>query len=110
MRIAAEGEAAEILQRLFPSLLGNRPVSNVTPQHLRHLDVKQMRGVERLRRGKDTLVDFDASGQLKKPLDCGRGIQNNYRASRSRRTACAAETGFVLNHEIRKSVDKIASG
>ena len=102
MRIAVEWQVAEILERFLASLGGNRLIPNITTQHLSHFDVDEMRSVERLRRNKHSVIDLPSDGRLKKPLDCGRGIQNNHRASRSRRTASAADGGSAIRERWRK--------
>lgn len=47
MRIAIEREVAEVLDRLLPSLRGNRFVANVAPQYLSHFDIEKMRSANR---------------------------------------------------------------
>lgn len=93
MWIASQGEIAEILERFFPSLCGDQLVSNVTPQHLNYFDVEEMRRMQGFGSRKDAAIDLYPSGSLKKPLDSSRRIQDNHRASRSRRTASFAENG-----------------
>ena len=56
---------------------------------VRHFE--EMRRLQGLGRVKDTLIDPKASRRLNKPLDGGSSIQDNQRASRSLRTASAAD-------------------
>lgn len=48
------------------------------------------------------MIDRDPDGRLKKPLYCGRGVENDYRASRSRRTASTADGGSAIRERWRK--------
>jgi hypothetical protein len=74
MRIAMERKVAKILKRFLPSLLSQRPVADIAAQDLGNFDVEEVRSVQRLGRGRDTLVDPKPGRRLKKPLDSGGGI------------------------------------
>jgi hypothetical protein len=89
MRVSVKAESGEILQSLSPTPDRDRVVADIAPKDLSYLDVDKMRGVERVRRREETLIDANSSGRLKEPLDRGRRIEDNHRASRSRRTASA---------------------
>jgi hypothetical protein len=71
MWIAIQLQVAEVLKSFSPSLRGNQLLSGETSENLSHFDVEEMRSVHRLRNGKDTLIDLDPRGRLKKPLDGG---------------------------------------
>src|SRR5690349_17398351 len=102
MWIAIQLQVAEILESFSPSLHGNQLLPDISSEKLSHFDVEEMRGVQRLRNGKNTLVDLDPGGRLKKPLYRGGGIQDNHRESRSRRMASAADTSPATAERRRK--------
>src|SRR5437016_13670773 len=102
MRITIERKVAQILQRLLPALSGNRLIPDITAQHLGHLDVEEMGRVERHLRRENTFFNSNSGWSLQKPFDGRRRVQDNHRASRSRRTASAADTGAVTLARRRK--------
>ncbi len=56
MWIAMQREVAKILMRFFAPLPGNCLLPDIAPQHLGHFDIEEMRSVQGLGRGKDTLI------------------------------------------------------
>src|SRR6266404_317639 len=74
---------------LFAEISG----SYESPQVLRNLQVKQMGRMQVNVRSQDSPFDLGCRRTLHQPLERGGGIQDNHRASRSRRTASATEIG-----------------
>src|SRR5207247_1083992 len=99
-------QALETLAELFPgrrvvgihavalvlglgTLLAHLPARRVASQHLRDLEIDEMRGVQRLPRGRDPPCNHDARRGAQQELEERGCVEHDHRRSRSARTAAA---------------------
>src|SRR5262249_23368101 len=107
MRIPADAEIQEIPNRPVGAVGGDQSLPYQAPQHLSDLKIQEVRRMQGFVTGINSVLDALSSRCLEKPVNCGRRIQNNHRASRSSRSRLAvlisAETGLRLWRRSRNS-------
>jgi len=107
MRIASNTEVQQIADRPVRTMFRDRSLQCETLQYLRDLEIKEVRRVQGFVTRINSLLDALARGCLKEPVNCGRRIEDDHRASRSsrnRRTvSICAETGLRLCSRSRNS-------
>lgn len=95
MGIPFEPQVGEVLQGFGRALGGDGAAALVAPEHLRDLEVEELRRVKVFGRVEEAGADCDAEVREQEHLEQDRGVDDDQRASRSARTALAAETAAV---------------
>jgi hypothetical protein len=107
MRIPSDAEIQQITERLVSAVYGNHTLMYETTQHLGDLKVQKVKRMEGFVTGIYSVLNALSRGRLKKPVNRGRRIQDDHRASRSSRANRAvsifAETGLRLCRRSRNS-------
>jgi len=78
-------------ERLGQGHINSVVYRQVVAQNLRHLDIDEMRRMQRLLRVEDALFHRCRCGRAEEDLEHSRGIEDDQRLSRSARTASAGD-------------------
>lgn len=81
--IAGDAQIEQVLDGFIGAAGRHNRFPHQAPQYLRDFKIQEVRSVQGLALGINSLLDLLSGGGLKKPVDSGRGIQDNHRAARS---------------------------
>ena len=93
MWISLERQIAQVFEGAIATLLAQRAGDGVAPQDLGHLEIQQMRGVERLAGQKEPFGDLHRVAGVQEQLEDRGGVDDDHARARSARTARAGRPG-----------------
>src|SRR6185437_3445187 len=107
MGVSRDAEVLQIKHCILSAARRNGSFPRQAPQNLRDFKIKEVRRMQRFVARIDAVFNALARRCLKKPVHCGRGIENDHRISRSSRTmraeSTSTETGFRWCRRSRNS-------
>jgi hypothetical protein len=98
MGIPRNAQVQQIADRLITTACRDRSFPYETPQCLGDLEIQEVRGMQGFGVGINSPLNALSRRCLKKPVDCGGGVEDDQGASRSSRTmrpvSSCTETGL----------------
>ena len=97
MRLPPQGKIRQVGEQKTAALAVDLAIRRIAPDHLRDLDIEQMRRVQRLTRGEQPDIHGFRRRRAEKGFGQRRSVDDDHARSRSARTASAGATDGVVS-------------